>query len=418
MTAAAERTLLLVESNTTGTGRQFAQRARAFGIEPVLVTAAPERYPYVALDGLRTELTDTSDEAAVLATAQRIAARSDVAGVTSSSEYYIATAAATARRLGLPGPSADAVSACRNKATQRRRLRDAGVPVPRFAVVRDVDAAVAEARRIGFPVVLKPVQGSGSLGVRKCADADETARHAAALTAATVNERGVAVPPDVLVEEYLHGDEYSVEVFGSFALVVVAKHLGAPPVFVETGHDVPAAVAQSAAGGLLRACAERAVAALGLGWGAAHVELRLDGGEARVIEVNPRLAGGMIPELVRRAVGVDLVAAQVRAAVGLGPAGESAARARAAAIRFLTAEHDGELGGAESLAEVLAAAREVPGVVDAAFYRPAHTPVTVATDFRGRLGHVIAEAEDGMVAARAAGHGLELLKKALREAAV
>ncbi|BCJ69303.1 hypothetical protein Prubr_63240 [Polymorphospora rubra] len=207
-------TLLLVESNTTGSGRLFARSARDLGIEPVLVTADPGRYPYVALDGLRTELADTADRDAVLAAARRIAAVDPVLGVTSSSEYYIAVAAATSRALGLPGPREEAIRTCRDKAAQRRRLGEAGVPQPRYEVVRDVPGALAAAGRIGFPVVLKPLQGSGSLGVRACANEEETTRHAAALAATRVNERGVAVPPDFLVEEMLPGAEFSVEVFG------------------------------------------------------------------------------------------------------------------------------------------------------------------------------------------------------------
>ena len=57
--------LLFVESNTTGTGRQFAQRARALGAEPVLLSADPARYPYAAQDGLRTVVVDTADDDAL-----------------------------------------------------------------------------------------------------------------------------------------------------------------------------------------------------------------------------------------------------------------------------------------------------------------------------------------------------------------
>lgn len=406
-------TLLLVESNTTGTGRLFARRARDLGIEPVLVTADPSRYPYVALDGLRTELADTTDRDAVLAAARRIAAATPLHGVTSSSEYYIAVAAATSRALGLPGPREEAVRTCRDKAAQRHRLGEAGVRQPRYDVVRDVPGALAAASRIGFPVVLKPVQGSGSLGVRACANEEETTRHAAVLAAARVNERGMAVPPSFLVEELLPGTEFSVEVFGGAALVVVTKHLGELPTFVETGHDVPAAVAPARAA-LLRECAEHAVAALGLDWGAAHVELRLDADRPAVVEVNPRLAGGMIPDLVRRTCGVDLVADQVRAAAGLAPATAEGPRAGAAAIRFLTADHDAVLAGPELTDGLLDAVREVPGVVDAVLYAAAGSQVTRATDFRGRLGHVIAEAASVPEAVRVAERGRDLLGRSLQ----
>ncbi|MER6458776.1 ATP-grasp domain-containing protein, partial [Streptomyces sp900105245] len=340
--------LLFVESNTTGTGRQFAQRARALGAEPVLLSADPGRYPYAAEDELRTVVVDTADGDALWAAVQRLAAGQRIAGVLSSSEYYVATAADLAARLGLPGPSADAVRACRDKSVQRRTLAEAGVPVPWFSVAGEVAEAVAAAQWRGGPVVVKPVQGSGSLGVRLCRDTGEVAAHARGLLAATVNERGLSTPARVLVEQYLTGPEFSVEVFGEHAVVTVAKHVGAPPAFVETGHDVPAVPAAADAAALVDS-AVHAVKALGLGWGAAHVELRLDAGVARVIEVNPRLAGGMIPELVRRARGVDLVGAQVRAGLGLPvDLTDAAGAAGAASIRFLTAGADAVLGDTDA----------------------------------------------------------------------
>jgi len=383
--------LLLVESNTTGTGRQFAQRAAELGLLPVLLSADPDRYPYAAQDSLRTVVVDTSDDAALWTAVRALADEAPVAGVLSSSEYYVATAAALAERLGLAGPSPDAVRACRDKDRQRRTLAAAGVPVPGFAVAGDRAAAVAAAERIGFPVVVKPVQGSGSLGVRLCGSPAEVARHAGALLAATVNERGIATAPRVLVEQYLTGPEFSVEVFGTNALVTVAKHVGPLPTFVETGHDVPAAL-PGAPDRALRDCAVRAVRALGLGWGAAHVELRIEDGQAAVIEVNPRLAGGMIPELVRRALGVDLVLSQVLAAVGRTPQSAPHPRARAA-IRFLTAERAGRLGDSPASALAVSRALAVPGVVDAVLYRPPGSPLDRAEDFRGRVGHVIAVSE-------------------------
>ena len=58
--------------------------------------------------------------------------------------------------------------------------------------------------------------------------------------------------------------------------------------------------------------------ALGLGFGPAHTEIRLGPQGPVVIEVNPRLAGGQIPTLVRLATGIDLVGATVDAVIGEG----------------------------------------------------------------------------------------------------
>ncbi|MGW1927066.1 glycosyltransferase, partial [Streptomyces massasporeus] len=117
--------LLLVESNTTGTGRQFAARARDLGAVPVLLSADPARYPYAAEDGLRTVVVDTADDDALWFAVTGLAAAAPVAGVLSSSEYYVATAAGLAARLGLPA-LLDAVTTVTE--ADARAYRELGLP--------------------------------------------------------------------------------------------------------------------------------------------------------------------------------------------------------------------------------------------------------------------------------------------------
>ncbi|MBB6118429.1 ATP-grasp domain-containing protein [Nocardiopsis algeriensis] len=384
--------LVLVESNTTGSGRDFCDRARARGLEPLLLTRDPDRYPYVREDAVPVRVIDTADPEAVLRECRSLGARA--AGVTSSSEYHVATAAAAARTLGLPAPDAEAVSRCRDKAAQRRALARAGVPGPVFHEVRSAAEGAALAREAGGTVVVKPVLGSGSDGVRACTGPAETA---AALAPLLRGEPGRA-----LVEEYLDGPEYSVETFDDRVVGITAKHLGAPPLFLETGHEYPAPLPA----GVEQAVAETALEALhalGLGWGPAHVELRLTAAGPRIVEVNPRLAGGMIPTLVRAATGIDLVAAAVARAVGEPPA-TAPVRGGAAAIRFLFAERSGTVALVSR-----DGARTSPGVVRAAVTVREGDRVEVTHTFRDRIGHVVAAADHPETAARRAEHALGLL---------
>jgi S-sulfo-L-cysteine synthase (3-phospho-L-serine-dependent) len=402
------RRLLLVESNTTGTGPLFASCAAALGVEPLLVTNDVSRYPFVAKDGVAYTVADTSDLAAIIAVARSLARDCEIAGVTSSSEYYIEAAAACAEALGLPGPNPAAVRACRDKCVQLGILHSAGVGVPAFVRVRN--AAEVYDAEISFPAIVKPGHGSGSIGVRLCADVAQAATHAAKLLRTTVNERGLLVPAEVLIEDYVIGPEFSVEVFGGRAVAIVAKHLGPLPRCVETGHDIPPDL-DSGQERLLADTAIDAVRALGVGWGAVHVELRLSRAGPRIIEVNPRLAGGMIPELLRRTRGVELLRAQLMVAVGLSPRVLPRGGA-SGSIRFVTAAADGTV---MAPGEAVAAALAVPGVVDAAIYRTAGERVSPAEDFRGRIGHVIGISECRHdAAADIAERGLKLLAAAVR----
>jgi S-sulfo-L-cysteine synthase (3-phospho-L-serine-dependent) len=394
---------VFVESNTTGTGRQFCAAATARGLRPLLLAKDPARYPYAAADGIDTLGLDTADLDALL-DACTGPGRGAVAGVGTSSEYFVAPAAALAAKLGLPGPDAEAVARCRRKDLQRALLAAAGVPVPAFRVATDADGAVAAAGEIGYPVVVKPVSGSGSTGVRLCRDAAEAGRWAGALLARPGDERGSPVPRMVLVEEAVEGPEFSVETFDGETVAVVGKHLGAEPYFVETGHDVPAPVPAETADAL-GATARQALAALGLGFGAAHTELRRSARGPVVIEVNPRLAGGMIPAAVKAALGVDLVDAVVARASG-GPFPPVLGGAGHAAIRFLLAPRAGRVSAVGGLDEAVRS----PGVELAHVTAARGLEVRLTRSFQDRLGYVVAGGADAAQAASRAGSAAGLIR--------
>jgi argininosuccinate lyase len=370
----------LLESNTTGSGRQFCAAARTRDMQPVVLTANPTRYPYLLQDDVDVLILDTSDAATVRA-ACRMLADDGLRGVTSSSEYFAASAALAASELGLPAPDAAAVTRCRQKDQQRAALASAGVPGPAFQVATSGAAAVSAAEQIGWPVVIKPIAGSGSVGVRRCGGPDEVQGWVREL-----NQRG---DDRVLIEGYLDGPEFSIEIFDGAVVGVVAKYLGPAPYFVEIGHDCPAPVDEPDRDALERA-AVRAVRALGLGWGAAHVELRMTTDGPMIVEVNPRLAGGMIPTLIALTKGIDLVDAVVARASGQRPSPPRLSHSHShAAIRFLVADS----GGTVTAASGPTAARALPLGCHAVLTVAAGDTVEITHSFRDRLGYVITTGE-------------------------
>jgi biotin carboxylase len=380
--------MVFVESNTTGSGRLFAQRARDLGLVPLLLSADASRYPYVDELGILVHTCDTSPASVVVACCRSLDRRHRVAGVTSSSELFVATAAAAARALGLPGEDPATLAAARDKSFQRERFAAHGVDSPGFRLARSAPEAVRAAAELGLPVVVKPVSRSGSIGVRRCDTAHEVAGHAAGLLAVTVDERGLPLPTAVLVESYLDGPEFSVELLDGEVRMVVAKHLDQSLGFLETGHDVPADVDRDTAA-RLAGSARAALGALGLSWGAAHVELRVTGGRAYVVEVNPRLAGGMIPQAVLAATGQDLIAELMARTAGV-QAAQSVRRQAYAGIRFLVPTTDGEVRAVPEASAALA----LPGVVEAAVTARPGRRIVRQGSFLDRLGYVIATGQD------------------------
>lgn len=391
--------LAFLESNTTGTGRLFLRAAQAERCTPVLIARDPNRYPFAREEGVRVIDADTADETAIATLLTKLG----LAGLTSTSDYFIASAARIAARLGLPGPAPDAIERCRDKARQHARLRACGVSVPNAIAAKHVAGALAAAVAIGLPAVIKPAGGSGSVGVRLCRTIAEVETHAAHLLAQTVNERGMPVSPTVLVQAFVEAREFSVETLGGEVIGITAKHVSAPPTFVELGHDFPASLAPAEARALADT-ARAAVAALDLCWGAAHTELRLGPAAPCVIEVNARLAGGFIPELIRRATGLDPIRELVRITLGR-PARLTPPLRGHASIRFLVPPRSGRLAAIEGAH----AAAAVEGICDVGLYRAPGSPIALAGDFHDRIGHVIAAAASAEACSGGADRALALL---------
>ena len=297
--------LVLVESNGTY-GRAMARRALAGGAQITLLTRNPDWYPYLGEDGYTATPLDTLDPDLVALTCERLAhGQGGHLAVTAGFEPSLPTATWVARRLGLPGPDPDAVRLAATKDLMRTTLRATGVRVPDFRVARTPEGAAAAFGELGpGPVVVKPTSTGGSIGVRLVESVDAARSHAASLLGQP-DDRGTPMPEQVLVEEYLRGREYSAEILDGTVYGITSKRTTPPPTFIEVGHDYPAIAPE------VGELAERAVHALRLTWGPAHVEVMVDERGPAVIEVNPRLAGGGISELVERCTGADVVGSVV-----------------------------------------------------------------------------------------------------------
>ncbi|MFD4924303.1 pyridoxal-phosphate dependent enzyme [Streptomyces goshikiensis] len=385
------RTLLFVESNTTGTGMAALRLARELDFTPVLLTGEPGRYTGLDDTGAEVVVCDTNSLPALREAVQTRFRAQEIAGITTTSDFYVPTVAELATWLGAPGNPAEAMRTCRDKAKLRETLARAGVRQPRFVVVRDAAAGVTAAAKVGLPCVVKPVDDSGSTNVLRCTSAEEVSAHVTHILARTVNARGLPTAGAALVEELADGPEYSVEMFSvegrHHCVGITAKSVTGTPYFVEHQHLFPAPVPPAVAEELART-ARAALTAAGVRSGPTHTELRLVADGPVIIEVNPRLAGGMIPEMIRLATGTGLLEQQVRAATGQEPLLEPEF-ARQGGIRFLIAERAGRvlaIEGADRAAAVAGVERVTVTVRPGAEVRPAQ-------DAYGRLGYIIATSE-------------------------
>jgi cyanophycin synthetase len=132
------------------------------------------------------------------------------------------------RNAASRGPATSFI-ACRvshSKAATASALARVSLPVPRQAVVTTVEAAVDACSQVGFPVVVKPLLGSGGRGVSVGLETHEEVR-----AAARSAFRG---DKSVVVESYIRGDDHRLLVIGG-ELRAAAKRL--PPSVVGNGRS-------------------------------------------------------------------------------------------------------------------------------------------------------------------------------------
>lgn len=162
-----------------------------------------------------------------------------------------------------------ALRICLDKWTLVSAIDDA-VPVPRT----DVGGATVDRTGWAFPVIVKPRRGSGSRGVRVVERAEEL---------------GEGVGSEWLIQEYLPGSEYSLDVLASHGGEVRAV---VPRVRLKIDSGI-AITSRTVHDPRLEELGRRAVESIGL-TGVANVQVKEDTrGVPRLIEINPRFPGTM-----------------------------------------------------------------------------------------------------------------------------
>jgi biotin carboxylase len=303
----------------------FLAAAQRLGLEVILATDVCHRLAE-SWDEAPLALRFRDAEAAADELARAVAERRPLA-VVGVDDLTALVAALTAVRLALPHNPPEAVAAARRKPTSREKLQAAGIPVPRFEVIRrDIEGAALEAllSRAPYPCVVKPLILSGSRGVIRADDPDSL-RSAIARVAALLRSPDVAQRRDpdlerVLIEEFVPGPEVALEGLLIRGHLHVLALFDKPdpldgPYFEETLYvtpsRAPAGVQDAVAREVSRGCA-----ALGLREGPVHAELRLSPRGPRILEIAARSIGGLCGRALRFGVGVTLEELILRHATG------------------------------------------------------------------------------------------------------
>lgn len=297
---------VLLFSHTTGYQlRAFNDAAERLGIEMVFATDRCHKLDDPWQD--RAVPVRFYDLPQSLNSIARRARETPIDGILAVGDQTVILAAYAAQALGIRWHSVAGAEASADKRRSRAAVHAEGLPSPRFltwdsgSATADPGAALRE-HGFDFPVVLKPVGLSGSRGVIRADDAREFAeafeRIRALLDRPQIRAARAGLEDEILVEEYIPGEEYALEgvltdgVLRVFALFDKPDPL-VGPFFEETIYVTP----PRAAAGIpsrIAAMVERAAWALGLSHGPVHAECRVTPqGEIYILEIAARPIGGL-----------------------------------------------------------------------------------------------------------------------------
>ena len=309
--------------------RHGIREARAAGLKVLAIDADPNAEGFAdANQVLNIEL---SDHEAVISALQSLDINIQGA-VSFVSEAGMMLAARIREEFNLLGPREELCQRLIDKAVQRKIWTEKGVPGPKWMVFRDADEAMYAISKFGFPLIVKPTDSSGSRGVTKIESAEDDLSDAVA-RAFQFSQSG-----QIILEEYMDGTEFTVEVFAAngdiFVLAVTEKKKvdgtrGAVACELATP-DRPEEVITNIANVVVAA-----FRALGYTEGPGHAEVILKNDDSvGLVEVAGRGGGFMVFEgLVPKISGVNIARLTALQAVGFS-IGEITHFKKSAVLRF------------------------------------------------------------------------------------
>lgn len=287
---------------------RLLQRARALGLQTHVVSR-PGNYPGIA-EADHFYPIDTTDVASVTELARALGV---AAVLTAGTDVCIPTLGAVDDELGLPGLSQETAETISHKDRFRAFQQAHGLPAPRHVAGHSVEELQVAVRALAPPVIIKPVDASGSRGITRVTafGADVIRR---AFLAAVVHSRRRMV----CAEEQVPGTEVGGNALlqgGRIAFLgVTAKHLHG---FLVRGHHYPTDIGASDQERLQGAIAE-CCSLLGYRDGPLNFDVMVEGGTVCILELAARFGGNGLTDLTERAFGCDIETEYIRAALGEG----------------------------------------------------------------------------------------------------
>lgn len=256
----------------------------------------------------------TTDKEAIL----EVAKKNNIDGIVAyASDPAAPTAAYVGEKLNLPSNPYESVLILSKKDLFRKFLKENGFNCPRAKSFTNIEDAYKELESFRFPIIVKPIDSSGSKGVNRV---DDINNFESAFNLALENSRDKVI----IVEEFIErshpcmigGDAFVIDgkvVFTGY--LNSHRNLDLNP-YVPIGTSYPLFMDEDKKRQIHKEV-QKVIDLLGIKMGALNLELMFDENDnLYIIEIGPRNGGNMIPDLLQMATDVDLIEATVESSLG------------------------------------------------------------------------------------------------------
>lgn len=311
------KTIVFIGTQKSGSSREAIKAADELGYYTVLLTDRKN------LLNQRTEFPDVHhmllcdlDNIEEIRKAIRslVAKALDLLAIASFVDIHCYTAALLSEEFRLNHFTTDAIKTMLNKISSREVL--SGTPyAPGFVMLSEgVMPSKVEVRKY-LPFIMKSPKSTGSKDVLKITSYKDFSRNKNRLF-----EKYPGEP--ILIEEYLNGPQYLVETIvyeGSLNIIAIFKQeITFGERFIITGYEL-LIHPEDDFYNKLRSAVETIVSKHGLEYGPSHLEMRLVKDCWKLVEINPRISGGGMNDLVEAGLGINLVKETLKILIGQKP---------------------------------------------------------------------------------------------------
>ncbi|PGO20092.1 biotin carboxylase [Bacillus cereus] len=315
-------TIVFIETNKSGSSREAIKAAEKLNFFTVLLTKKTKfiNERTIFPDVHQMIFTDIHDYDNMITTIEKLnKSGKNIKGIFSFIDPYVYVAARLSEKFcsNSHAVSTKAIYRMENKILTRNVLKELPISLKYliYKPTESLSSFLEKTKEMNFPLIVKSPKSTGSKDVLLVKNKDQLILSIQSLLKKLPND-------EILLEEYIDGPQYLVEILvqdGKVHIIaVIEQEITLFERFIVTGYSLLGQVDKRLYNSLFNAV-NSVIQAFNMKNGACHLELRRIKDIWKLIEINPRISGGAMNDIIEIGHGINLVQETIQLMLGNKP---------------------------------------------------------------------------------------------------